>query len=80
MTQSGRHVLVVGAGVIGTACAHYLVESGQRVTLVDRNTVGGEAAHGNCGCICPSHLLPLAEPGIIGRGQAGHGSRPNPHR
>jgi D-amino-acid dehydrogenase len=78
MTQSGRHVLVVGAGVIGTACAHYLVESGQRVTLVDRNTVGGEASHGNCGCICPSHLLPLAEPGIIGRALAGLVRRSTP--
>ena len=78
MTRSGRSVLVVGAGVIGTACAHYLAESGRRVTLLDRSTVGGEASHGNCGCICPSHLLPLAEPGIIGRALAGLVSRNTP--
>ena len=78
MTRSGRSVLGVGAGVIGTACAHYLAESGRRVTLLDRSTVGGEASHGNCGCICPSHLLPLAEPGIIGRALAGLVSRNTP--
>ena len=78
MEQSGPHVLVVGAGVIGTACAHYLAESGRRVTLVDRSTVGGEASHGNCGCICPSHLLPLAEPGIIGQALTGLVSHSTP--
>ena len=26
--------------------------------------------HGNCGLICPSHVLPLAEPGMVGKGLA----------
>lgn len=36
-----RHVVVVGAGVIGAACAYFLVEAGARVTLLDRGAVGG---------------------------------------
>ena len=58
---------MIGGGVIGTACAHYLEAGGYSVSLIDRGRVGGEASHGNCGVICPSHLLPLAEPGVIGQ-------------
>ncbi|MDF1746010.1 MAG: FAD-dependent oxidoreductase [Gimesia sp.] len=57
--------IVVGAGVIGIACAHYLSKSGMQVTVIDRNTIAGACSHGNCGYICPSHVLPLTEPGAI---------------
>jgi len=58
-----RHVVIVGGGVIGIACAWYLRQAGREVTIVDRGTIGGGCSHGNCGLICPSHILPLAEPG-----------------
>jgi D-amino-acid dehydrogenase len=61
-----RDVVVVGAGVIGIACAHYLSWDGRRVTVIDQGTVAGGCSHGNCGYICPSHVLPLTEPGAIG--------------
>jgi D-amino-acid dehydrogenase len=63
----GKHVVIIGGGVIGTACAHYLVKSGWRVTLIDRGQFGQGCSHGNCGLICPSHVLPLAVPGAVGR-------------
>ena len=62
-----RHVVVVGAGVIGVACAHYLRQSGVIVTLLDRGTVGGGCSHGNCGYVCPSHVLPLAGRGVLAK-------------
>jgi D-amino-acid dehydrogenase len=62
--QRGR-VVVVGAGVIGVACAHYLERSGWAVELIDRGTVGGGCSHANCGLVCPSHVLPLAAPGAV---------------
>jgi D-amino-acid dehydrogenase len=62
-----RQAVVIGGGVIGTACAHYLQKAGWHVTLVDRASVGGGSSHANCGFICPSHILPLAEPGMIGK-------------
>ena len=31
-----RHVVVIGGGVIGTACAYFLMRSGWRVTLIER--------------------------------------------
>jgi D-amino-acid dehydrogenase len=61
---SGRAV-VVGGGVIGVACAHYLQRAGWRVTLIDQGTVGGGCSHANCGFVCPSHVLPHAGPGIL---------------
>jgi D-amino-acid dehydrogenase len=63
---AGR-VVVVGGGVIGVACAHYLNAAGWRVTLIDRGTVGSGCSHANCGFVCPSHVLPFAGPGAIGQ-------------
>lgn len=61
-------VVIVGAGVVGLACAHYLVEQGLSVTLIDQGEVGAACSYGNCGYICPSHLLPLTEPGMVWEG------------
>jgi D-amino-acid dehydrogenase len=66
MSGSGGHVLVIGGGVIGTACAYYLSRSGWRVTIVDQGGFGMGCSHGNCGFVCPSHVLPLAAPGAVG--------------
>src|SRR5262245_2389633 len=60
-----RHVVVIGGGVIGAACAHYLAESGWRVTVLDRGEFGRGCSHANCGFVCPSHVLPLAAPGAV---------------
>ncbi|MBX7105863.1 MAG: FAD-dependent oxidoreductase [Gemmataceae bacterium] len=60
-----RRVVVVGAGVIGVACADALAQAGWSVTLIDRGRVGGACSHGNCGYVCPSHVLPLAGPGVL---------------
>ena len=60
-----QHVLVIGGGVIGAACAHYLQQAGRRVTIVDKDRFAGGCSHANCGFICPSHVLPLAEPGAF---------------
>ena len=67
MSHPGQQVLVAGAGVIGTACAHFLETLGYSVILADRGPVYAQASYGNCGNICPSHLLPLAQPGVIGQ-------------
>ena len=40
MSTENIHVIVVGAGVIGTASAHYLSQAGVPVTLIDQGDVG----------------------------------------
>jgi D-amino-acid dehydrogenase len=56
---------VIGGGVIGTAAAYYLAKTGHAVTLLDKGRHGGGCSHGNCGYVCPSHVLPLAGPGAL---------------
>jgi len=65
--MSGGRVIVVGSGVIGTACAYYLSRAGWSVTMVDRGAFGMACSHANCGFVCPSHVLPLAAPGAVGK-------------
>lgn len=66
-TQSSNEtVLIVGSGVIGIACAHFLMKSGFDVTVIDQSSIASACSHGNLGYICPSHVLPLTEPGAIG--------------
>jgi D-amino-acid dehydrogenase len=66
MSTGGGRVVVVGSGVVGTACAYYLARSGWQVTILDRGDFGMACSHANCGYVCPSHVLPLATPGAIG--------------
>jgi D-amino-acid dehydrogenase len=65
---AGRRAVVIGGGVIGVSCVHYLLRDGWHVTLFDRAGIGAGSSHGNCGFICPSHVLPLAEPGMVIKG------------
>lgn len=58
-------VVVVGAGVVGAACAYYLAKAGRSVTIVDRAGFGEGCSFANCGYVCPSHVLPLAMPGAL---------------
>lgn len=58
-------MIVVGAGVIGIACAHYLSQAGFKVTVIDKASIAAECSYANCGYICPSHVPPLTEPSAI---------------
>ena len=63
--QSKCDVLVVGGGVIGLACAHYLVQAGHKVHLIEKDRICAGASHGNCGLIFTSDLVPLTSPGAV---------------
>jgi len=65
MTSQTRKAVVVGGGVIGSACAYYLAQRGWGVTIVEQNRFGRGCSHGNCGYVSPSHVLPHAQPGAI---------------
>jgi D-amino-acid dehydrogenase len=58
-------VLIVGGGVIGLACAHYLAEAGRSVRLLERSKIGSGASYGNCGLVFVSDLVPLCVPGAV---------------
>jgi D-amino-acid dehydrogenase len=67
MADGDGDVLVIGGGVIGLACAWYLLGAGYSVTVLERGRPGDGASHGNCGTITPSHAPPLPEPGVVRR-------------
>ncbi len=63
------HILIIGAGITGTSCAHALLDEGHSVMLVDpdgsaqRNT--GAPSAGNAGWIAHGDIMPLASPKIV---------------
>jgi len=64
-----KHVVVIGAGVIGVCSAFYLARRGFRVTVVDREEPAHEGcSFGNAGMVVPSHFVPLAAPGMVALG------------
>ncbi len=62
MTAQPSDVLILGGGVIGLACAVYLLDAGRGVTVLEQQSAGCAASHGNCGTLTPSHAAPLATP------------------
>ena len=63
--DSRGSVIVVGAGHIGIACAHYLSRDGYDVTVIDQGDIGGACSQANCGFLVPSHVLPLTTPDAL---------------
>lgn len=60
----GKHIAVIGAGVIGLAIAVKLRRRGYRVTLIDPQEAGSQTSAGNAGLIMTAHISPLAIPGF----------------
>ncbi len=60
-----KHVVVVGAGMIGLTTAWYLQERGVKVTVVDRTGVAAGSSWGNAGWLTPALTLPLGEPSVL---------------
>lgn len=59
-------VVVLGAGVTGTATAWYLAEAGHEVTVVDRQPEAGmETSFANGGQISACHAEPWANPSVL---------------
>ena len=66
MTDEHRaDVVIVGAGVIGTACAFELATRGANVVVIDRGAVGHGCSYGNAGWLTPSLANPLPAPGVL---------------
>jgi len=61
-----RHVVVIGAGIVGACSAVELLREGNQVTLVEPGEPGGEqaASYGNGCWLSPMSVIPPAVPGI----------------
>lgn len=57
--------IVVGAGLVGAACAARLAHAGREVLLLDMQAPGLGASFGNAGHVATEQLIPLANPQVI---------------
>jgi len=62
---SPRHVVVIGAGIVGVCSALALLRAGFRVTLVERDAPGQGASFGNGAVIGEAAVVPVATPGLL---------------
>lgn len=60
-----RNVTVIGAGIVGMACACYLKRDGHDVTVIDPLAPGEGCSKGNAGHISPGGCVPMAMPGVM---------------
>jgi len=66
---SSKSVVICGGGIVGLSCAYYLALDGWSVTVVERNAEGADScAQGSAGYVSPSHVVPLAAPGMVWNG------------
>jgi D-amino-acid dehydrogenase len=59
---------IIGGGINGLFSAYYLQKKGYEVTIIEQGNLSDSCSHGNAGMIVPSHIIPLAAPGMIAKG------------
>ncbi|MGB5369114.1 MAG: FAD-dependent oxidoreductase, partial [Flavobacteriaceae bacterium] len=64
----GKNIIIIGGGIIGLSSAYYLQKEGHQVTVIDKSDITAGASFVNAGYITPSHIIPLASPGMIAKG------------
>ncbi|MGH1414189.1 MAG: NAD(P)/FAD-dependent oxidoreductase [Pelagimonas sp.] len=60
-----KHVLVIGAGIVGVSTGIWLQRMGAQVTLVDKADPGQGTSFGNAGVLASCAVVPVTEPGLI---------------
>ena len=63
-----KKVSIIGGGIIGLCSAYYLAKEGYEVVVFDKSDMTDGCSYGNAGMIVPSHIIPLAQPGMIAQG------------
>lgn len=66
--MKAKKVIIIGAGIVGYSTAYFLNKSGCEVTILEQTDGNNNCSYGNAGYVSPSHLVPLASPGIISQG------------
>jgi len=63
-----KKVIVIGGGIVGLSTAYYLLQEGHEVSVIDKGQITSGASHVNAGYLTPSHIVPMAAPGMITKG------------
>lgn len=64
----GKKIIIVGGGIVGLSCAYFLQAEGHEVEILDQSTMQSGASYVNAGYLTPSHIVPLAAPGMVTKG------------
>lgn len=64
----GKSIIIIGGGIIGLSSAYFLQKEGHQVTVIDKSDITSGASFVNAGYITPSHIIPMAAPGMIAKG------------
>lgn len=59
--------VIIGAGIIGVACALQLARQGRRVVVIDPQQPGMGASYGNAGHLATEQVFPIADVSILKR-------------
>jgi D-amino-acid dehydrogenase len=59
---------IIGGGIMGLSSAYYLNKAGFKVTIIDQGDLSDGCSVRNAGMLVPSHIIPLAAPGMIAKG------------
>ena len=63
-----KKIVIIGGGIVGLCSAYYLQKEGNEVVVVDKSPMNDGASFVNAGYISPSHIIPLAAPGVMKQG------------
>lgn len=66
--KKNKEIVIIGAGIAGLSAAYFLNKSGFQVRVLDKGNGLDNCSYGNAGMIVPSHIIPLASPGVISKG------------
>ena len=58
-----KHIAIIGAGIVGLACATQLQLRGYKVSIIDPLDPGEYCSFGNAGCFSRASFVPLGLPG-----------------
>jgi D-amino-acid dehydrogenase len=63
-----NRVGIIGGGIVGLSSAYFLRRAGFEVTIIEQGELQDGCSFNNAGMIVPSHIIPLAAPGMIAKG------------
>ena len=63
--ETNKDVIIVGGGIIGLACAHYLLQRNASVRIIEQDIIESGASSNNCGVLHFGGIIPLCTPCLL---------------
>lgn len=63
-----KKIVIIGGGIVGLSTAYYLTLEGHEVVVIDKGNYTQGASYVNAGYLTPSHIVPMAAPGMVAKG------------